>query len=123
MANFTVFVVSICQKEVATSFVYDDVKNPIPSVPNSKASLRPYVKKVMDKIRTEICDMNESSGRDYSYWNLARVVKDDLRAVPIRAYNTISEKGDEDHDRGRNIISHGLFPVVIQLLMWALPTL
>ena len=41
LANFTVFGVSICQKEVNTSFVYDDAKNPIPSVPNSKASLRP----------------------------------------------------------------------------------
>ena len=46
LANFTVFGVSICQKEVDTSFVYDDAKNPIPSVPKSKASFDATSKKL-----------------------------------------------------------------------------
>ena len=34
-------------------------------------------------------------------WDLSRVLKDDLRAVPVRAYNIISDKEDLEHDRGR----------------------
>ena len=71
------------------SHVYDEYENPLYSVPESKESLQKYVKKVVNKIRTDICDMNDEAGRDYSYWEISRVVREDLRAVPIRAYNQI----------------------------------
>ena len=99
LANFTVFGISLCKEEVDTSFVYDDFKDPLPSVPPAKESLLKYVDPIMDKIRTDLCDMNDTSGRDYCYWNVSRVVRDDLRAVPIRAYNNIDAKAE--NDRGR----------------------
>ena len=65
LANFTVFGISLCKEQVDTSFVHDDSKDPLPSVPKSKGSLLKYVNTVIDKIRTDLCDMNDESGRDY----------------------------------------------------------
>ena len=45
--------------------------------------------------------MNDEAGRDYSYWEISRVVKEDLRAVPIRAYNHIRIEQKDEHERGR----------------------
>ena len=44
--------------------------------------------------------MNDESSRDYCYWNISKVVSHDLKAVPIRSYNNIEDKGPS-HDRGR----------------------
>ena len=64
--------------------------------------------------------MNESSGRDYSYWNLARVVKD-FEQYLFELTILFQRKKMKIMIAVGNITSHGLFPVVIQLPMWALP--
>ena len=42
-ANFTVYGVSLCQKDVDRSFVFDEPKEPCPSVPKDKGTLLKYV--------------------------------------------------------------------------------
>ena len=102
LANFTVFGASLCQQAVDVKFVYDDFKKPLPSVPKEKSFLMKYVPKVMSKIQNSLCDMNEESGRDYCYWSIARIVKEDLKVIPIRAYNYVHE-GIHEHERGRKL--------------------
>ena len=53
----------------------------------------------MRKIRHELCSMNETADKDYCYWNIAQVVQEDLRTVPVTSYNPKNCKSV--HDRGR----------------------
>ena len=99
LANFTVFGVSCCQRDVERSFVFNEHEEPFPSVPKDRGTLSKYVPLVMKKIRHELCSMNETAEKDYCYWNIAQVVEEDLRTVPVTSYDPKNRK--PIHDRGR----------------------
>ena len=117
-ANFTVYGVSVCQRDVERSFVTDEHKKPFPSVPKDKGTLLKYVPQVMQKIRHELCNMNENAGKDYCYWNIAQVVQEDLRTVPVTSYDAKNRK--PIHDVDEQITNLGLLQGAIPLQILAL---
>ena len=90
---------SCCQRDVERSFVFNEHEEPFPSVPKDRGTLSKYVPLVMKKIRHELCSMNETAEKDYCYWNIAQVVEEDLRTVPVTSYDPKNRK--PIHDRGR----------------------
>jgi hypothetical protein len=94
MANFTVCGISVCQHMVDNTFVLDDSDMPLPSLPDQKVTLAAFIRPLLNQIAQAIATMT-----DFCYWPLARVVRDEVGAVPLRPEN----KQPNPHSRGRKL--------------------
>ena len=99
LANNTVCGLSEYRQEVDTTFVYTPSGDIRPSVPPHREILATYVDQFMENLAEAIADTNEKTSSPYLFWEISRVVRENVNTVPLRP-NVPHPKDDEPHSRG-----------------------
>lgn len=99
--NCTVVAASVTQEYTDTRFVRTPSGRVLPSVPPAKHLLYKYVQSFIDDLKNALCDIGDSTGDNYKYWPIARVVIDNVRKVPAEL--DAPNPTDENHDHSRGL--------------------
>lgn len=98
--NCTVGALSVTEHPIDNRFIYDSEGKIIPSVPESKFTLAKYVEQVISELKDALCDIKDVTGDLYTYWPMARVVRDVVQRVPAQLDHPLPTDDNKDHSRG-----------------------
>ena len=98
--NCTVGALSVTEFAIDNRFRRDSEGKVIPSVPATKFELAKYVEQVIDELKLALYDVKDKTGDLYTYWDIARVVKDVVKRVPAQLDVPSASDDNKDHSRG-----------------------
>lgn len=95
--NVTVGGLSIMKHPVDQSFVLQRGEF-CHSIPSSKAELEPFVEVVLDRLCNALVEIQQETKKDFSYFEIARCVREDIETVPLTSREVEKEDSKiEDH--------------------------
>lgn len=103
--NCTVGAISIPQITLPNNILYNLNGDIIPSTPRVKVTLACYVKPFINDLKHILCDIKDVTGDHYTYWPLARVVRENISTVPasVQIQGDKQDEKDENQDHSRGL--------------------
>lgn len=98
--NCTVVAISVTPTIVDTRFVRAPNGVVYPSIPPKKVILFRYLRNFVAELKNSLCDIGDRTGDNYTYWPIARVVRDNVRRIPAQLDQPNPQDENKNHDRG-----------------------